>query len=231
MRDMTPEEAMRNRAAELAVNPSPRLPVALCLDVSASMGGEPLRELNQGVQEFYRACKEHPQSSQSVEVAVIAFGSNARLAADFCDIVGAAVPSLTITEGSTNMTAGVQLALDRLNQAKAQYKVMGVEYFQPWFVLMTDGAPDNQSYLPLAAKIVELEASKNLTVFPIGIGSGADMSVLAKFSGKRPPLKLKGLNFPAFFEWLSQSVNKLSESSPGDAIKLDTSGIGMWGEL
>ena len=35
-------------------NPAPRCPVVLLLDVSGSMEGEPLKELNDGVQQFLR---------------------------------------------------------------------------------------------------------------------------------------------------------------------------------
>lgn len=73
--------------------------------------------------------------------------------------------------------------------------------------------------------------SRKLTVFPIGIGSYADMGTLAKFSPNRSPLKLQGLKFKEFFEWLSKSVSKTSQSTPGENIKLDVEGIKGWGEL
>ena len=57
------------------------------------------------------------------------------------------------------------------------------------------------------------------------------MDVLAKFSPKRTPLKLKGLNFREFFAWLSKSVSKTSQSMPGEDVKLDFEGIKGWGEL
>ena len=59
----------------------------------------------------------------------------------------------------------------------------------------------------------------------------ADMNVLAQFSPKRAPLKLQGLNFRAFFEWLSQSVVRTSQSTPGEKIQLDMDGIKSWVEL
>ena len=78
---------------------------------------------------------------------------------------------------------------------------------------------------------VELVNQKKLTVFPIGIGPKADMGVLAQFSPKRPPLKLQGLKFREFFAWLSKSVSKTSQSTPGESVKLDVEGIKGWGEL
>ena len=37
------------RMEDLVNNPTARVPVCLCLDVSGSMDGEPIRELNDGV--------------------------------------------------------------------------------------------------------------------------------------------------------------------------------------
>jgi uncharacterized protein YegL len=42
---------------------------------------------------------------------------------------------------------------------------------------------------------------------------------------------LQGLNFREFFAWLSKSVSKVSQSTPGDKIQLDTDGIKGWAEL
>lgn len=40
------------RMEDLVNNPTPRVPVCLCLDVSGSMSGPPIDELNQGVKLF-----------------------------------------------------------------------------------------------------------------------------------------------------------------------------------
>ena len=57
------------------------------------------------------------------------------------------------------------------------------------------------------------------------------MNILARFSPGRPPLKLKGLNFREFFTWLSKSVSKVSQSTPGDVVPLDVEGLKGWAEL
>ena len=41
------------RREDLINNPTARVPVCLCLDVSGSMNGAPIKELNDGVRLFY----------------------------------------------------------------------------------------------------------------------------------------------------------------------------------
>lgn len=107
----------------------------------------------------------------------------------------------------------------------------GVDYFQPWLVLMTDGQPTTTEHIQAAARSCNLEEQHKLVVFPIGIGAAADMSVLAMFSRKRCPLRLKGLNFREFFEWLSKSVVRVSQSRPGEKVSLDSEGMKGWTDL
>ena len=132
--------------------------------------------------------------------------------------------------GGTALGEGVNLALDTLEKRKSVYSGAGVLYYQPWLVLMTDGQPNGSAVELERAiqRVTDLVAQKKLTVFPIGIGADADMDVLAKFSPSRPPLRLRGLSFKEFFEWLSKSVSRVSRSTPGDTVKLDLEGLAGW---
>ncbi len=221
------------RLEDLVNNPTARVPVCLCLDTSGSMFGMPIDELNEGVRLFYEAIREDETALYSAEVSVVTFGGNAQCIADFASLeVQPNAPTLT-ADGMTPMGEAVNMGLDLLEQRKDEYKDRGVDYYQPWLVLMTDGAPNGDSAELSRAinRTVDLVNQKKLTVFPIGIGSDADMNVLAQFSPKRPPLKLQGLKFREFFAWLSKSVSKTSQSTPGESVKLDVEGIKGWGEL
>ena len=220
------------RAEDLLLNPTNRVPIALCLDASGSMDGEPMRELNEGVRLFFEALQADPIARASAEVAIIAFSDQAQAAIDFqgLDRVAGA-PEMVCTGGSTNLGAGVNLALDRLETRKQEYQKAGVDYFQPWLVLMTDGQPTTTEHTQAGPRTCGLEAQGKLVVFPIGIGVGADMATLAMFSKKRSPLRLQGLNFRQFFEWLSKSVVRVSQSRPGEKVNLDLEGIKGWAEL
>lgn len=218
---------------DLFDNPTPRVPVALCLDCSGSMMGDPIDELNRGVKTFYDAINADEIARFSAEICVVTFGP-ASLEADFATLDARPdVPRLTAS-GNTPMGEAVKLALDALEKRKDAYQRSGVDYYQPWLVLMTDGAPYGGSATVLQEQICrvnELVKKRKLTVFPIGIGADADMKVLQRFSPGRSPLRLQGLKFSDFFSWLSKSVSRVSQSTPGDKITLDFDGIRGWAQL
>lgn len=220
-------------AADLIENPTPRVPVTLCLDTSGSMLGDKIRELVEGVNLFYDAIDEDDDAHDAAEVSIVEFNSGARLIQDFASVERLQHITSISPSGATFLGEGVNLALDTLEKRKSVYSAAGVLYYQPWLVLMTDGQPngDQASLEKAIQRVTNLVAAKKLTVFPIGIGADADMNVLARFSPNRPPLRLRGLSFKEFFEWLSKSVSRVSRSTPGDAVKLDLAGLAGWAEL
>ena len=77
-------------------------------------------------------------------------------------------------------------------------------------------------------RVTGLREQRRLSLFPIGIGEDADMERLRQFSPDRPPLRLQGLKFSEFFEWLSKSVSRVSQSIPGEEVPLDVDGLQGW---
>ena len=217
------------RQQELVENPTPRVPICLVLDVSGSMSGDPIEELQEGVRMFFDAIREDDVAQYAAEIAIVTFGGVARKALDFFAINREEVPPM-YADGGTPMGEALDLSLDILEARKTEYRNAGVDYYQPWMVLMTDGAPTD-SIDSAARRISDLVKTKKLTVFPIAIGGAANTSALARLSPSRPPLRLKGLNFREFFLWLSRSVSRVSQSTPGEEVKLDTDGIKAWGQV
>lgn len=217
---------------DLVNNPSARVPVCLCLDTSASMYGRPIEELTAGVKLFYDTIRNDEIALYSAEICIVTFGYRAECIQDFTSIeYQTEIPPL-IPRGNTLMGEAVNIALDLLEKRKKEYRNLGIEYYQPWLILMTDGAPTGEpSELKRAINRTKIAATqKKLTVFPVGVGCNADMETLKEFSVPgRPPLRLQGLKFQAFFQWLSQSVSQTSQSMPGEKVTLgDISG---WAEL
>lgn len=208
---------------DLIDNPTTRVPVVLCLDVSGSMSvNGKIQELNRGVKEFFNAIHNDEIAKFSVELCIVTFNSSVKIVLDFAGIERQVeqFKHINLTaSGNTTMGAAVNLALDLLDKRKKEYQDKGVDYWQPWLVLMTDGQPTD-SITTAAARTTQLIENKKLTIFPIGIGDGANMLRLKQFSPKLNPLRLKGLMIGEFFDWLGKSVKTTSQSSPGSRIKL-----------
>ena len=100
------------RIEDLVNNPTPRVPICLCLDTSGSMGaveGEcvdtgrtiyedgctwnivtggtsRIDELQKGVEAFYQAIREDEMAVYSAEICIVTFDSKASCVVDFANI-------------------------------------------------------------------------------------------------------------------------------------------------
>jgi|SaaInlV_200m_DNA_4_1039719.scaffolds.fasta_scaffold01987_3 uncharacterized protein YegL len=211
---------------DLAENPTARIPICLVLDTSASMDGAPIEELNKGVKLFMEAILEDEMTRFSADISIVTFGQIVEEELKFGSIEEQETPTF-YAGGLTPMGEAMLTSVELLDNRKKEYQKAGVDYFQPWLVIMSDGAPTDLVETEAAIKIVsKLYNDKKLILFPIGIGDRADMNKLSQFG--RPAAKLNGLKFKEFFEWLSQSVSIVSQSSPGETITLDEDGIKSW---
>lgn len=224
---------------DLIFNTSSRLPVCLCLDISGSMvKNDAIDQLNRGVASFYEAIGNDPQAKQSCEIAVVTFNGEVKVDEDFSLVDTKSAPHYT-AEGGTALAHAVMTALDLLEKRKEDYKDGGVDYYQPWLVIITDGKPGDKEDIPAAqSRTRDLIESKKLSLWPIAVGSDDNeekyheiMEVLNGFSPKPKAIHLKNLKFEEFFEWLGKSVSVVSQSKVGEKVKLDTSAIDEWGEI
>ena len=203
---------------DLTENPSPRVPISLCLDVSGSMHGQPIQELNAGVAQFFSEVRQHALARYSADLCIITFGESVQKRVDFSAVDRQVAPRLT-AGGRTPMGEAVTLALNTLESRKREYQAVGVDYYQPWLVLLTDGQPTDD--ITVAAQRAHgLVGDRKLTVFPVAIGPDAQLASLARFCPKHPPLRLQGLAFTEFFAWLSKSIVRTSSTSVGDHVEL-----------
>ncbi|WP_064604434.1 vWA domain-containing protein [Photobacterium sp. J15] len=203
-------------------NPAPRCPCMLLLDTSSSMTGSPITELNRGVRQFIEEVQSDEVAASSVELGVITFGAKVELQSKLTTVEDIEGVSELQAYGMTPMGEAVNLAISELESRKAEYQRNGVSYYQPWVVMMTDGGP-NDEWSGAAQRLRNLAEQKKMVVLCVGIGDDAEMQILQQFS-VLPPKKLNGLKFREFFAWLSQSMQRVSASTPGDKISLPSTG-------
>ena len=208
-------------------NPEPRCPCVLLLDISSSMSGSPIEELNAGLQVFKQNLCADDLTMLRVEVAVVTFGGIVEIVQDFVTADQFHPPHLSV-RGDTPMGSAINVALDHLDARKQGYQRNGLGYFRPWVFLITDGAPtDGDLWRTAAQRVHKEETAKKVAFFAVGV-EGADMNVLKQIC-QRQPVSLRGLNFREMFAWLSNSLTKVSHSEPDAEIPLQ-SPLG-WGKV
>jgi uncharacterized protein YegL len=217
----------RKAHSDLIENPSPRCACVLVLDTSGSMSGgisslfssnSPISQLNSGLRLFIEAVKQDEIASYSVEICVISAGGMVKEILPFTSVAQIESVQELTASGNTPLGQAVTLALTKIEERKNEYKRNGVAYYQPWMVIISDGAPDG-GWESAAANARALSEQRKLVSLPIGV-EGADMEILSRFSSK-PAKKLDGLKFREFFEWLSASMSRVSASnSTGQAVSL-----------
>ncbi len=208
------ENTMNDSPHDLIDNPTPRCPVALVLDTSGSMSGEPIAQLNAGAQLFLDEVKRDDLARWSVDLAVYTAGGRADCLQDFIGIEQVAGLAPFAAGGNTPLGQATRMALDDLEARKKAYRDAGVPYYQPWLILISDGAPTD-TWEDAAQRARELSAQGKLVSLPVG-AQGADLSVLGQFSSK-PAVALDGLKFRELFQWLSASMARVSASTSCDA--------------
>ncbi len=204
--------------ADFAENPEPRCPCILLLDTSGSMNGDPIAQLNAGLQAFQQNLQNDRLAAMRVEVAVITFGRKAELLQDFATADHFSAPSLS-AGGSTPMGAAINLALDTLEARKALYRKSGTAYYRPWVFLITDGEPTDD-WKAAAQRVQAAETRKGVAFFAVAVDK-ANLATLGQIAPKeRPPRPMRGLEFSSLFVWLSQSLTAVSHSKVGEQVPL-----------
>ena len=202
---------------DFASNPEPRCPCILLLDVSGSMSGRPLQELNAGLTTFKDELASDALAMKRVEVGIVTFGP-VKVETPFTGAATFYPPTLQ-AQGDTPMGAAILQALSMIRDRKQDYKANGIAYYRPWVFLITDGGPTD-SWQAAAEAVREGEASKQFAFFAIGV-KGANMDVLRQISSAREPLSLEGLQFREMFRWLSSSLRSVSRSTPNTEVALE----------
>jgi uncharacterized protein YegL len=201
----------------------------LVLDVSSSMSGSPINELNKAMQVFYEDIQEEHTTANRLEIGIVEFSSEVNTLIDPSLVQNFTMPTL-ITKGSTALVDGVREGINIVRSRKQWYKDSGQPYYRPWVILITDGEPDgDQDTNGLSSEISDAVLKKDFFFFAIGV-QGANMNTLNLLSdSSMPPAQLQGLKFKEFFRWLSASMSQVANSKDGDKVNLPNPASWMTG--
>lgn len=221
---------------EIANPQHPHCATVLALDISASMSGDKIRQLNEGITYFRDDVLSDDLARKRVEAAIVTFGSQVVLSQAFCEME-AFNPSIFTAGGSTPMGEAILRSIELVRERKSLYRQMGTDYYRPWIFLVTDGEPTDMRrgddmWQRVVSEVHGGEAAREFLFFGVGV-EPADMETLRLICPpERPPLQLRPGRFRDMFEWLSRSQRHISASRVGEQLALPpATGPDGWGEI
>jgi uncharacterized protein YegL len=159
------------------------LPVVLLLDVSGSMHGAKIQNLNDAVKDMLDTFRDTENNEIEIHVATITFGAEVKLHQPLASASDIAWHDLSAS-GQTPLGTALQMA-------KAMIEDKGVvpsRAYRPAVVLVSDGQPNDSWEKPLTDFISDGRSAK-CDRMAMAIGADADEEVLGKFiAGTENPL-------------------------------------------
>src|SRR5688572_3966722 len=201
----------------------PQAACAVLLDTSQSMRGEPIRALEKGLQAYREFLSQDEEAKMIVETCVITFSDEAKVVHPFSSVDDMPESIELKAGGWTAMGAAIDLGIQQIEERKQYYKDEGVDYYRPFLVLITDGAPTDLKsqarFDEVAAKLQQ--GAKDRKFIPLFFGTGnASFDKLKRLLGETGTVAgIDGARFGEFFQWLSKSVGGLKDSRPGDKVE------------
>lgn len=195
------------------------------LDISGSMSGEKIGQLNHAIRESLPAMKDaaNDQPYAAVEVRVMTFGSGYKW------VTPAAIPieDFSWTDVSVRGITDMGAALKAMGQ-ELSVKNFPDRALPPVVVLVTDGQPTDDFKGGLSAFMAQPWGKKSIRI-GIAIGKSSDKEVLRQFIDHPEIPVLEAHNsadLVNYIRWVStqvlQSASAPASQSPDDAVDAPT---------
>ena len=176
-----------------------RLPIVFCLDVSPSMNWDidnrdisPMELLNQSVNTFISEINTDGRTRSAAEVAYVSFSTNIEVDSPFMPARNLDDIHLkTVAKGGTNMAQAVLRSYEKLDQRIREYAQNGIRHNAPFFVLVTDGNPDDNDDNLLQDRAIATvnehcnshQGADGIVIpFIVGVGRRVDKKTLLRYS-------------------------------------------------
>lgn len=201
-----------------------RLPIYFLIDISESMVGEPIQQVEEGLATIIQALKTDPHALETVYVSIIVFAGQPKTLVPLQEIVSFYPPKFPIGSG-TSLSKGLGHLMYELrnNIVKTTYEVKGD--WKPIVFLFTDGVPTDDTQAAINEWKSNWQRTANLIA--VSFGNETDTKLLGQLTEN--VLHFKNTNvqsYKEFFKWVTDSIKTSSisvenNSSGFELAKLD----------
>ncbi|MGN8714106.1 vWA domain-containing protein [Hornefia butyriciproducens] len=199
------------------------LPIFILADVSGSMIGEKINELNLALREMVSSLSNVDDIRGSFQLSVISFGTEVEVVQQLERLDNLRIPELE-ARGRTSMGKAFELVTEMIEDKE----IVSSRSYAPTIVLISDGLPtdcpeaiyksrDFQSWDALVKIQNDGRVSKSQRL-ALGIGEDADINMLKAFvnNPEIPVIKSRDASgIAGFFKWVTMStVARMNSVNP-----------------
>ena len=206
-----------------------RLPIYFLVDVSESMVGAPIEEVQNGMRTIIQNLRTDPYALETVFVSIIAFAGKAKTLTPLTELFKFYPPTFPIG-GGTSLGKGLECLMDDMDRNVQKTTMEQKGDWKPIVFLFTDGNPTDD--YSKAFRRWNEKYRRHCNLVAVSIGDNVNVLVLAQITDNILLLKeTDAESFSQFFKWVTASIKQTSVSvseQAADEIKLaPTSGINL----
>lgn len=187
-----------------------RLPIFFLVDVSESMVGETLYQLEEGIGAIVSALRKDPYALETAYLSVLVFAGKARTVVPLTEVIAFHPPELPIG-GGTALGAGLTHLMNEIDRTVQTTTPDRKGDWRPIVFLLTDGHPTDET--TQAVDRWNRDYRRRASLVAVSIGGTADHDLLERlteavvvFDDTAPDA------FARFIHWISQSIQAQSRS-------------------
>ncbi len=206
-----------------------RLPIYFLVDVSESMVGTPIEQVQEGMRTIIQNLRVDPYALETVFVSIIAFAGKAKVLSPLTELYKFYPPTFPIG-GGTSLGAGLEALMNDLDTSIQKTTMERKGDWKPIIFLFTDGNPtDNYQ---AAFRRWNEKYRKHCSLVAISLGDNVNVLTLAQITNDILLLKeTDAESFSKFFKWVTASIKttsmSVSEQSTDEVKLAPTTGINL----
>ncbi len=206
-----------------------RLPIYFLIDVSESMVGTPIGQVQEGMRAIIQQLRVDPYALETVFVSIIVFAGKAKVLSPLTELYKFYPPVFPVG-GGTSLGAGLEALMRDIDASVQKTTLETKGDWKPIIFLFTDGNP-NDSY-QAAFKRWNEKYRRHCSLIAVSLGDNVNTRILSQITEDILLLKQTDAeSFSKFFKWVTASIKTTSVSvceQNADTIKLaPTTGINL----
>lgn len=187
-----------------------RLPIYFLIDISESMVGEPIQQVEEGLSTIIQALKTDPNAIETVWVSIIVFAGQARTIVPLQEIISFYPPKFPIGSG-TSMSKGLGHLMFELRKNIVKTTADQKGDWKPIVFLFTDGVPTDDTKSAIQEWKQNWQKTANLVA--VSFGNETDTNLLGELTENVLHFNnTDSTAYKQFFKWVTDSIKTSSVS-------------------